>query len=92
MQEQRIEFAQGHEDEPALVHSRVWHHEIRFIDNPLAIEQNVQIDGPGGLILSSSSRPRERSISRMMARRLCGVISVSICTTPFKNHPSPGWA
>ena len=47
MQEQRIEFAQRHEDEPALVHSRMWHHEIWFIDNPLAVEQNVQIDGSG---------------------------------------------
>ena len=47
MQEQRIEFAQGHEDEPALVHARMWHHEIRFVDHPLAVEQDVQIDGPG---------------------------------------------
>jgi hypothetical protein len=47
MQEQRIELAQRHEDESAQMHSRMRHHEIRFVDNPLAVEQDVQIDGPG---------------------------------------------
>jgi hypothetical protein len=41
MYEQRIEFTQRHEDEPALMHARMRHHEIRFVDNPLAVEQDV---------------------------------------------------
>jgi hypothetical protein len=47
VQEQRIEFAQRHEDEPALVHARMRYHEIWFVDDPLAVKQDVQIDGPG---------------------------------------------
>jgi hypothetical protein len=47
MYEERIEFAQWHENEPALVHARMRHHEIRFVDDSLAIEQDVQVDGPG---------------------------------------------
>jgi hypothetical protein len=47
MDEQRIEFAQRHEDEPATVHARMRHYEIRFVDDPLAIEQDIQIDGSG---------------------------------------------
>jgi hypothetical protein len=47
MDEQRIEFAQRHEDEPATVHARMRHHKIRFVDDPLAVEQDIQIDGSG---------------------------------------------
>jgi hypothetical protein len=47
MHEQRIEFAQRHENEPALVHARMRHHEIGFVDDSLAVEQDVQVDGPG---------------------------------------------
>ena len=47
MQEQRVEFAQRHEDESALVHSRMRHYKILLVDHPLAVEQNVQIDGSG---------------------------------------------
>ena len=47
MHEQRIELAQRHEDKPAIVHAGMRHHQIRFVDNLLAVEQDVQIDGPG---------------------------------------------
>ncbi len=47
MPEQRVEFAQRHEDKPALVHAGMRHDEIRFVDHSLAVEQDVQIDGPG---------------------------------------------
>ena len=47
MHEERIEFTQRHEDKPAMVQARMWHHEIWFVDDPLAVEQDVQIDGPG---------------------------------------------
>ncbi len=47
MHEQRIELAQRHEDKPAIVHAGMRHHQIRFVDNLLAVEQDVQIDGSG---------------------------------------------
>ena len=47
MHEERIEFTQRHEDKPAMMHARMRHHEIWFVDNPLAVEQDVQIDGSG---------------------------------------------
>ena len=47
MQEQRVEFAQWHEDEPSLMQARMWHYEIRLVDHPLAVKQHIKIDGPG---------------------------------------------
>ena len=47
MHEEWVEFAQRHEDEPSLMHARMRHYEVRIVDHPLAIEQDVQIDGPG---------------------------------------------
>jgi hypothetical protein len=41
VQEQRIEFAQRHEDEPALMHARMRHYEIWLVDDPLAVEQDI---------------------------------------------------
>lgn len=41
MHEERIEFTQRHEDKPAMVHARMRHYEIWFVDNPLAVEQDV---------------------------------------------------
>ena len=58
MQKQRVEFAQRHEDEPALMHARMRHHEIRFVDHLLAVKQYVQIDGPGArsIVLITAER------------------------------------
>ncbi len=58
MDEQRIEFAHRHEDEPATVHARMRHHEIRFVDDLLAVKQNVQIHSSGArsVLLIASER------------------------------------
>jgi hypothetical protein len=45
MHEERIEFTQRHEDESALMHARMRHHEIRLVDDVLTVQQDVQIDG-----------------------------------------------
>src|SRR6185503_2190678 len=47
MHKERIEFTQRHEDKPSMVHARMRYHEIWFVDNPLPVEQDVQIDGSG---------------------------------------------
>ena len=47
MYEQRVKFAQWHEDKSALVHPGMRHHKVRFVDDLFAVEQNIQIDGPG---------------------------------------------
>src|SRR6476660_8510993 len=58
MQEQRVELAQRHEDEPPLVHARMRHHEIRFVDHPLAVEQYIKIHSPGArsIVLITAER------------------------------------
>jgi hypothetical protein len=47
MDEQRIEFAQGHEYEPALMEARMRDGQSRLIDHPPAIEQDVEVDCSG---------------------------------------------
>ena len=60
MHKERIEFTQRHEDKPAMVHAGMRHHEIWFVDDLLAVEQDVQIDGSGaGSVLLV---PAERSL------------------------------
>src|SRR4029077_8413514 len=58
MQKQRVELAQWHEDKPPLMHARMRHHEIRFVDHPLAVKQYVQIHGPGArsIVLITAER------------------------------------
>lgn len=58
MQKQRVEFAQWHEDEPPLMHPRMRHDEIRFVDHPLAVKQYVKIHGPGArsIVLFTAER------------------------------------
>lgn len=47
MHPERIEFAQGHEDESALMQPRMRHREVGLVDDQLAVEEDVQIDGSG---------------------------------------------
>ena len=68
MQEQRVEFAQRHEDEPATVHARMRHHEIRFVDDPLAVEQDIQIDGPGARSIVDRKSTRLNSSHPRLSR------------------------
>jgi len=44
---ERVKLAQGHEHETALMQPGMRNHEIRFVGHPLAIEQDIEVDGPG---------------------------------------------
>ena len=45
----RIEFGHWCQDEPPLMETGMRNGELRGVDDPLSIEQNVQIHGPGNV-------------------------------------------
>jgi len=47
MDQKRIEFVERDQDEPPLVKPRMGNRQSRFIDDAVAVEQQIEIDGAG---------------------------------------------